>query len=323
MRILTAADIRAAVSMSAAIDAVRDGFIALSKGKATVPVRGVMETPNGTMLTMPAHLHGAPVSVMKTVNVFPGNPVRGLPTIHALVLVTSAETGQPLLLMDGSAVTAIRTGAGSGVATDLLARPDATILGVIGTGVQARTQIEAVCTVRDVREIRLYSRSNPKALADEILGKYGAAVTVAETREAALDGADLVIAATNSQTPVVHLSDLTPGGHINGVGSFKPDMQEIAADVVTAEHVKVVVDHRESAWEEAGDLIIPRDEGQFREDDVYAEIGEIAAGDVPGRESDNEITFFKSVGNAVQDAVMARVVLAALENADLGTEVTF
>jgi ornithine cyclodeaminase/alanine dehydrogenase-like protein (mu-crystallin family) len=323
MRILSAPDIHTAVSMTAAIEAVRAGFIALSKGEAVAPVRGVMDTPNGTTLTMPAYINGDTTSVMKLVNVFPNNPAQGLPTIHALVLVTSAETGQPLLLLDGSSVTAIRTGAGSGVATDLLARPDASVLGVIGTGAQARTQIEAVCAVRDIREIRLYSRSNPKRLADEILGKYGAAVTVAESREAALNGADVVVAATNSSTPVVYLADLAPGTHINGVGSFKPDMQEIAADVVTADNVKVVVDHRESAWEEAGDLIIPRNAGQFREDDVYAEIGEVAAGTVPGRESDDEITFFKSVGNAIQDAVMARVVMAALEHNDLGTEVTF
>ena len=323
MRVLSAADVRAAVSMSAAIDAVRHGFIALSRGEAVAPVRGMMDTPNGTTLTMPAHILGDPVSVMKLVNVFPGNPAQGLPTIHALVLVTSAETGQPLLLLDGRSVTAIRTGAGSGVATDLLARPAAAVLGVIGTGAQARTQIEAVCAVRHIREIRVYSRTNPKVLAADLLGQYRAAVTVADSREAALDGADVVVAATNSTTPVVYLADLAPGAHINGVGSFKPDMQEVAADVVTAYHVKVVVDHRESAWEEAGDLIIPRDAGQFREDEVYAEIGEIAAGTVPGRENDDEITFFKSVGNAVQDAVMARVVLAALEDDDLGTEVSF
>lgn len=321
MRILTADDVRAAVTMPAAIEAVRAGFIALSAGRAIAPVRGVMETPNGTTLTMPAYITGDAASVMKLVNIFPGNRAHGLPTIHALVLVTSAETGAPLLLMDGGAVTAIRTGAGSGVATDLLARPDAAVLGVIGTGAQARTQIAAVCAVRPIREIRLYSRTRPDALADAIRDEYAATVTVAPSREAALDGADVVVAATNSSTPVVYLADLAPGTHINGVGSFKPTMQEVAADVVTAANVKVVVDHRESAWEEAGDLIIPRDAGQFREADVYAEIGEVAAGTVAGRETPDEITFFKSVGNAVQDAVMARVVLAALANEELGTEV--
>jgi ornithine cyclodeaminase len=322
MRILTSDDVRAIVTMTDAIAAVRDGFIALSSGKSTVPIRGVMNTPDGTMLTMPAHIEGDPVSVMKLVSIFPENPARGLPTIYAAVMVTSAETGEPLLLMDGRALTAIRTGAASGLATDLLAKPDASILGVIGTGAQARTQVEAVCAVRDIRDIRLYSRTTPQTMADEILDRYGATVTVTSTARDAVAGADVIVCATNSSTPVLHLADVKPGTHINGVGSYTPTMQEVAADIVTAPNTKVVVDHRESVWEEAGDLIIPRDAGHFKEADVHAEIGEIAAGTRPARISDDEITFFKSVGNAVQDAVMARVVLKALDDHNYGVEVS-
>jgi ornithine cyclodeaminase len=317
IRILTGQDVRAALTMPEAIAAVREGFIALSTGRALVPVRGVFQQPEGVTLTMPAHIQGAAISTVKVVSVFGGNPAKGLPAVTAAVLVLDAATGRPLALLDGTILTAIRTGAASGVATDLLARPDARILGVIGAGPQARTQIEAVCAVRPVTEIRLYSRSGADELAAELRDRYPAGVRAVASRREALAGADILVAATNSKTPVIYLGDVSPGAHINGVGSFTPEMQEIAADVVT--HAKVVVDHRESAWAEAGDLIIPRDQGVFSETGVHAELGEIAAGIRPGRESAAEITLFKSVGNAVQDAVVAAVVLDKAARLNLGT----
>lgn len=319
MRILSAEDVRAALPMSDAIDAVKAGFIALSAGKAHVPVRGVLQHGDNITLTMPAAIDGGPVRSVKIVSVNPGNHERNLPMIHAVVYVADAETGAPLALMDGELLTAIRTGAGSGVATDLLARPDAAVLGVIGTGAQARTQIEAVCAVRQITEIRLFSRTNPHALASEISGQYPARVIVAPTREAALKNADVVVAATNSPTPVVTLADLKPGAHVNGVGSFTAQMQEVAADVVLT--AKVVVDDTSGAWAEAGDLIIPHAAGQFAREQVYAEVGEIAAGSKPGRTADDEITFFKSVGNGVQDIVTASRVLERAAALGLGTVV--
>lgn len=319
MRILTAKDVRNAVSMEEAIAVNRAGFIALSTGKARVPVRSAVETVEGVHLTMPAHVAEASTSAVKIVSVFGDNVRKGLPTIHAVVLVIDAETGIPLALLEGAVLTAIRTGAATGVATDLLARQDAHILGVIGTGVQARTQVEAVCAVRDITEIRLYSPRTAQIMADEIRDRYAANVIVAASAHDALLGADVVVAATNSHKPVVHLADISPGTHINGVGSFLPTMQEIAADIVI--QAKVVVDHYASVWEEAGDLIIPRDAGLFAEGDVYAEIGEIANGDKPGRTSDDEITFFKSVGNAVQDTVMAQAIVNVMAEKGLGVEV--
>lgn len=317
MRILNAQAVRQAVDMKAAIAAVREGFIALSAGQATVPLRSVLETEQGLTLYMPAWLRGAPISSVKVVSVYPQNPARGLPTINAAVLVLNAATGEPLALLDGTYLTALRTGAASGLATDLLARPEAKTLGVIGAGAQARPQIEAVCAVREISEIRLYSLSGAEALADELRAKTQAAVTVSPNAHEALAGADVIVAATNSQTPVVHAADLSPGAHLNGIGSFTPQMQEIAADVVA--RAKIVVDHRPSAWAEAGDLIIARNQGVIRESDVHAEIGEVAAGLVPGRTDPDEITFFKSVGNAVQDAAVAARVVAAAEARGLGT----
>lgn len=319
MKIISAEEVRQAVTMRQAIDAVREGFVALSAGRARVPLRSALETPGGVLLTMPAQIEGAPVSAVKVVAVCPANPSRGLPTIHAAVLVTDAQTGEPLALMDGRILTALRTGAASGLATELLAVPGASVLAVIGAGAQARTQVAAVCAVRPIAEIRVYSLAGAEQMAEELRGLYDARIVVAPTAHAALDGAQVVIAATNSATPVVRLADLAPGAHVNGIGSFTPQMQEIAADVVLA--ARVVVDHRASAWAEAGDLIIPRDQGVIAEDKVYAEIGEIAAGLKPGRQNPGEITFFKSVGNAVQDAALAARVLAAAQERGLGTEV--
>lgn len=298
-------DIRRIIDMRGAIDAMRDGFMALSAGKANVPVRGVTATDGGTMLSMPAYIEGAPYATVKVVTVAPNNPTQGLPVVLGIVVVFDGKTGVPVATLDGATVTAIRTGAGGGLGAELLSRPESSVLAIIGAGVQARTQVEAVCTVRPITEIRVCSRSNSSAetFAAELREQYDAAVTVVATPSAAAQGADIVVAATNSSTPVVHLADLKPGVHVTGVGSFQATMQEVAADVVTT--ASVFVDHHESAWEEAGDLIIPRDAGQFNEAQVKAEIGEVAAGIKPGRTSAEEITFFKSVGNAVQDAAFA------------------
>lgn len=310
MHILDANAVNAAVSMRTAIDAVREGFIALSTGRANVPLRGVLSVDGNTTLTMPAYIQGSPVSVVKIISVYPDNAQFDLPTVLGSVLVLDARNGVPLALLDGASLTALRTGAASGLATDLLALPDAHVLAVLGAGKQARTQVAAVCAVRPIDQIRIYSPNTAASFAEELRDQYRIAVHVAADPADALRGAQIVIAATNSHTPVVHLDHLRPGAHVNGVGSFRPDMQEVAADVVA--QATVVVDHRESAWQEAGDLIIPRDQGLMPADSNFAEIGEVAAGLRAGRASSDEITFFKSVGNAVQDAAVAAQVIDAI-----------
>lgn len=316
MRLLSAADVRAALSMPAAIAAVREGFIALSTGQATVPVRTSLDTPGGVVLYMPAYIAGSPYSVVKIVSVYGGNPAKGLPTVIAQVLVQDASTGKTLAMMDGTSLTAIRTGAASGLATDLLALPDADVLAVLGAGVQARTQIEAVCAVRPIRMIRIYSPNNANRLADELRTQGSIEIVVATTPEEALKDAKVVVAATNSASPVVHAAHLMPGAHINGVGSFTPSMQEIAADVIL--HAQVVVDHRPSAWAEAGDLLIPAEQKLLSREASLPEIGEIAAGLRQGRQDSNSWTVFKSVGNAVQDAATAAVVYQTALKQSLG-----
>jgi ornithine cyclodeaminase len=307
MQIFDADAVRKAITMRQAIDAVREGFIALSTGRANVPVRGSLPVAGNVTLTMPAYIHDSPVSIVKVISVYPDNGWHNLPTVLGSVLVLDSTTGVPIALADGGSLTALRTGAASGLATDLLALPDAHILAVIGAGKQARTQVEAICTVRAIDQIRVYSLFGAPEFAQELRQRYHIDVHVATDARDALQGAQVVAAATNTQTPVIHASDLGAGVHINGIGSFRPDMQEVASDVV--QRAKIVVDHRASAWHEAGDLIIPRDQGLISESSVYAEIGEIAAGLHPGRVSSDEITFFKSVGNAVQDAAVAALLL--------------
>lgn len=318
MRILTAQDVKAAITMKEAIDAVREGFIALSTGKAHVPLRSVLQTSRGTMLYMPAFAEGSPASSVKIVGVFPENRQHGLPVVSANVFVLDAQTGQPRALMSGTYLTALRTGAASGLATDLLARPDAAILGVIGAGAQARTQIEAICAVRPIREIRVYSRHGAAQFVAEMTPMYPkVTIRTAATTTEALKGADVLVAATTSRTPVIQAEDISLGAHINGVGSYTHEMQEVAADVVTQS--KIVVDSRESALAEAGDLIIPMKLGKLRAESIHAELGEIAAGLKQGRASETEITFFKSVGNAIQDLMVATRIIATAEARNLGT----
>jgi alanine dehydrogenase len=319
MRILSVEDVRAAITMRDAIEAVREGFIALSEGKAIVPVRGTLHSPDGYLLTMPSYLDDG--WVVKIVGVNAGNRDRNLPVVHATIMVVNAKTGEPQAIMDGRVITAIRTGAASGLATDLLARPDAKVLGVIGAGVQARTQIEAVCAVRKIEEIRVYSHSGADKLVEELKGKYPAKAVATGSSAEALKGADVIIAATTSKAPVMAASDVPDGAHINGIGSFTAAMREIPAEIIA--RARVVVDHRAAAWAEAGDLIMARDEGLIDETAVSGELGELAAGKVGGRQSEGEITVFKSVGNAVQDNVVARRVLALAEKRGLGQVVDF
>jgi len=321
MRILNDHDIKAAVSMKEAIAAVREGFVALSEGKAQVPLRTSVQTPDGTTFFMPAYTEKSAFSAVKVVSVYPGNATRGLPVVVANVMVLDAETGQPRALMDGTYLTALRTGAASGLATDLLARSDAAVLGVVGAGGQAQTQIEGVLAVRPVREIRIYSRSGTDSLVGELSKDYPD-LAIRGTRKAseALAGADVLVAATTSSTPVITAADVKAGAHINGIGSFTPTMQEVAADVVT--RATIVVDSRQSCLAEAGDLLVPINSGLLTLDGIYAEIGEIAAGSKPGRTSAEEITFFKSVGTAIQDLMVAARAVVTAEAQNLGTVIS-
>ena len=313
IRVLTGTDIRAALPMTAAIDAVAKAYGQLSAGKATMPLRSRIHTPKGVTLIMPAHLHESGDFAVKIVSVYGDNPKRGLPVVTATVLVLDPQTGVPMALMEGDSLTALRTGAAGGVAARYLAREDAKTVALFGAGVQARAQLKAAMAVRKIERVWVVDPVEAAAqrLADDISSRPGAPdVILADSPRAAVAQADIVLAATTATTPLFDGNDLNPGTHVTGVGSFTPQMQEIDANTIG--RARVVVDQRDAAMAEAGDIII----GQAV---IDAEIGEIINGVQPGRQSDEEITFFKSVGLAVQDAVTAAVALKAAEEKNLGT----
>lgn len=328
MLALSAKEVEEALPMEAAIAAMKRAYQSLSTGRAQVPLRARLPvgSQEGVCLFMPAYLAdpGGEALAVKVVSVFPNNPARDLPIIHAAVLVLDAETGQPTALLEGGSLTAIRTGAGSGAATDVLAREDSRVGAVFGAGVQGRTQLQAICTVRQLQTIWLYDPSIEKAevMASALSGREPIPRDVRVTghpEEAARD-ADVICTATTSRTPVFEDTWLKPGVHINGIGSYTPEMREVPADTVA--RAQVVVDSREGALAESGDLIQPIEAGRFSADHIQAELGEILAGQARGRERDDGITFFKSVGVAVQDAAAAQEAIRNARALGLGQELS-
>ncbi len=318
LRILTAEDVRACLDMRDAIDAMRTAFTQLSSGDAVVPNRLAVPSAKGVSLFMPGYLPEEGCLAAKIVSVFTGNRERGVPVITAVVLVLDSETGQPVALMDGTYLTALRTGAAGGLAAEILALEEASVLAVFGAGPQARTQIEAVRVVRPVREVRIVSivRSESEALAAEL---KGVDVGLPDDPGDAVVGAQVIVTATDSSEPVFPGERVDPGTHVTAVGAFTPTMRELDAGLVG--RAKVVVDARSTVMEEAGDLVQAIRDGAFSLDRIHAELGEVASGHRPGRESRDEVTLFKSVGSAAQDAAAAGRILEAAERQGLGTTV--
>lgn len=318
MRLLTRSDIQQSLSMREAIEIVKQAFIELATGTAESPLRTAIFQPNhdGLTLFMPAYLSEADALAVKIASIHNQNAQLGLPRIHALVVVIDPQTGQPIAAMEGGYLTALRTGAASGAATDLLARADAEVAAIIGAGQQARQQALAVAAVRPVKRVWIYARRREmiESLIAELQPQISAELLAADSSAQAVRDADVVCAATNSRVPVFDGNDLKPGAHINGIGSYTHEMQEV--DFTTLRRAsKIVVDQRQAALAEAGELIVAIERGELRVEDIYAELGEIAAGLKPGRQHENEITYFKSVGNAAQDAAVAQAIYqTALKN---------
>lgn len=329
MLILTADDVRKALPMDEAIEAMKSAYASLSSERAVVPLRTHLPIPNSEALSlfMPAFVTSADGNALaiKVVSLFPTNPARGLAYIQAAVLVFDAETGRAIALLEGSSLTAIRTGAAGGVAIDLLARPDSNIVAVFGAGAQGRTQLEAACTARKIETAFIYDANPDKAqaFAAEMNGKgpIPRELRVAGTAREAVEYADIICTATTSLRPVFQDKDVRAGTHISAVGSYRPDMQEVPAE--TLQRAKVFVDSRSAALEEAGDLIQPMQARLFDESHICGELGEVALGRIPGRQSPEEITYFKSVGIAVQDALAAQVALNNARKMNIGKEIDF
>lgn len=318
IKILSAEDVRQSLPMNVAIEAMKTAYSQFSSNQAKVPLRSRIDvaTQQGVSLFMPALLGETNELAVKIVSVFPNNLERGEPTIYALVIVLDASSGRPLAVLEGGSLTAIRTGAASGAATDVLARPDSKTVAIFGSGVQARTQLEAVCTVREIEDVWVFSLDRPglDAFIAEMTGSgpIPAQVKIAKDPDQAVEGADIICTATTSTTPVFTAENVKAGTHINAIGSFTPEMQEIDPAILT--QARIVVDSREAVLAETGDLIIPIDQGLLSEDAIQAELGEILNGTEPGRTGPDEITLFKSVGIAVQDTAAAgRAIVGAID----------
>lgn len=331
MLILNAVDVREALPMPLAIEAMKQAFAAFSEGKALVPPRIHLPIAphSGISLIMPSFVDAATTSeqalAVKVVSLFDGNQARGLARIQAAVLVLEPDTGRPIALLDGVMLTALRTAAASGAATDLLARRNCRTVALFGAGVQAITHLFAMCAVRPIEKIFIYGRTPSKvaALIAEFAGRPAltAQLIAAESPRQALVDADIVCCTTTSQTPVFDDADLKPGVHINAVGSFTPQAREVPPETVCRS--LVAVDSRHAAWQEAGDLIQPLQAGLIGREHIHAELGELVLGRKSGRTDDRQVTFFKSVGLAVQDAVSARVALENAARLKLGQEVSW
>jgi ornithine cyclodeaminase/alanine dehydrogenase-like protein (mu-crystallin family) len=319
VRLLRAADLALVCPMGDAISAVADGFAALSGGQATVPVRlSVPLRHDGVALTMPAALAGASCYSVKVVSVAPQNALIGRPIVLGTVLLGDAATGELLALIDGTALTALRTGAAGGVAARELSRSSAGRVALFGSGAQARAQLLGLASVRPITEVRVVTRDPVHAAALRTWAVHERALASVAIRPAApkdaVDGADIVVTATNSRTPVFQGAWLADGVHVTAVGSFTPEMREL--DDETLRGARLVVDQRAAALAEAGEL-------RGRSGDELVELGEIVSGRARGRTDDRQRTVFKTVGNAIQDLVVAARAYERARELGIGEEIAF
>jgi len=309
--VFSRADVERLLPMDACIDAMAAALVDLSAGRLDQPLRTMFAPRDaaGIMAWMPAHRAGdAPLFACKLLVVVPTNPARGLDRHQGAVALFDGTTGELRAIMDASPVTAIRTAAVSAVAARHLARADAAELAIVGTGVQAERHLAAIPLVRPIRRVRVAGRTPERARAfvDRIRPPAGVAVVAAASVEAAVRGADIVVTATTSATPVVELGWLAPGTHVSAVGASRPPAHELAPETVAA--CATFTDRRESLEGEAGEWRMGVARGLFGRDHLRAELGEVVAGARPGRASDAEITLFRSLGLAVEDLAAAELV---------------
>jgi ornithine cyclodeaminase len=308
------------------VEALGPAMVELSAGRVSMPPRVVAQVPEqeGLLAAMPAFLNRPQVLSTKLVSVFPQNAARGLPSHQAVILVFDPSTGSPRAMLDGTAITAARTAAGSALATSLLARPEARILAIVGTGVQARAHARAIPRVRPIREIRVVGRNQDRAtaLAEEVAHHLGVPAKAFDLAQGAFAGVDVICATTHSAEPVVRGEWLEPGVHINSVG-LNAKGREL--DGETIKRALVVVESRGAALAKApsgsNDLLWAIRDGLVGEEHIHAEIGEVISGARPGRTSPEQITLYKSVGVAVEDAVAAHLVLEAAIRQGVGREI--
>jgi alanine dehydrogenase len=322
--VISRSEVEQLLDVDELIDALAGAMADLSAGRASVPNRvgARLSEPDGLLAAMPGYTPSVGALASKLVTLFPGNTE--LPTHQAVIVVFDPASGRPEALLDGTAITGIRTAAGSALSARLLARPESRTLAILGTGVQARAHARAVPRVRDFREVRIAGRDPAKAaaLAEELAGELEIPIRAAESFQAACAGADVVCATTHPVEPVVRREWLAPGTHVASVG-FNPAGREV--DDATVAESLLVVESREAvlAADPAGsqDLLQPIERGVIDAGHIHAEVGELVDGVKPGRTSNDQITLYKSVGVAVQDCAAAALVLRAARAGGAGREI--
>ncbi|UTH12044.1 ornithine cyclodeaminase family protein [Macrococcoides canis] len=310
---LTKEDVKACFTMRDAIEADKEALANYSKGQAIVPLRTNIDvaTRHGQALFMPGYVEGAEDALgIKIVSVYPDNIEKGLPSVPATMIVMDPETGMVNGIIDGTYLTQLRTGAVQGAATELLARKDAKIGALIGTGGQAESQLEAMLTVRDLEEVRIFDIDYERAqqFAYEMEEKFHVKMIAVETSEACVTDADIITSVTTSKRATFDAQFVKRGAHINGVGAYTKEMCEIPREIIKAADV-VIFDTTDGVMKEAGDFITPVEDGYIDETKYSGELGELINGDIKGRQSDEDITIFKTVGSAVLDVVTASKII--------------
>ena len=319
VRLLSRSDMASVLAMHDVIDVVEKGF-RTADGKDHVPVRlpvRVADRP-AVALFMPAYLHGSHTLGAKVVSAFHDNPSRGLPMIAGFYVLCDGETGRLIALMDATYLTGIRTAAASAVATKYLARKDAKVLGIIGTGVQGRFHVDAITAVRPIERVVAYNRTAERGRAFvEGLQSRGMSCRLADTAAECASEADVLAVCTSGKTPLFDGGRVRPGTHVNAVGVFTADSQELDSTLI--QRARVFVDTYEGAFEEAGDILVPLRAGDITRDHVLAELAELVPGSKAGRTNREEITVFKSVGYAMEDAVTAKLAYERASAAGTGS----
>lgn len=322
VRILTRQDVMSVLNMRDCMAAVEKAFIELAEGTAVLPLRIGIRPPDGLALYMPAYLQKMQALACKVVTVYKDNPTKHkLPTTIGKVLLQDPETGEVICIMDGGYLTAVRTGAASGVATSYLAREDkGQLAGIFGSGMQARMQLWAMKEARDLRGALVYdiSEQSAQTFCKEMSAMLDMEIRITAKPAEILD-ADIICAATSASDPIFSGKDVKPGTHINGIGSHSPGQRELDTDIV--KRSLFIGDSREACFGEAGDLLIPISEGAITEDHYYADLGEIITSRKTGRQNREMITLFKSNGLAIQDVATARMVYEKASAAGVGAEI--
>jgi ornithine cyclodeaminase len=311
--------------MSECVEAMADVFKMLSRGNAVNPLRNLMWLPdkNGLIGMMPAYLGDSQVMGLKAISVFPANHATDYDSHQGTVMLFETQNGRLLAMMDAGKITAIRTAAVSGVATRLLARDDAENLAILGSGVQAKTHLEAMQVARKIRRVRVWSRelSHAQKFADLQSTDRNIPIKAADTVAEAVRGADIICTVTSTTEPILQGAMISPGTHINAVGSSVPFAREL--DTAAVVKSNLFVDRRESVLNEAGDFLFPKKEGAIDDVHILAEIGDILLDKIKGRESNKDITLFKSLGLAVEDVAAAHFIYQKLLKNNEGKWVEF